>query len=602
MLWAKSTGGTSYDKAISIAVDASGNAYLAGYFNSPTLTFGLTSLTNAGTYDLFLAKYDSNGNVLWAKKAGGTGDDYATSVAMDTSGNAYVVGWYASPTITFGSTTLTNVGYHDLFLSKYDANGNILWAKSAGGTSADRAYSVSVDALGNSYVAGFFGSPTITFGSTILTNAGIYDIFLAKYDANGNILWAKSAGGTGTDRAYSVSVDALGNSYVAGFFNSPTLTFGSTSLINMGSYDIFLTKYDANGNILWAKKAGGTSDDETFSVAVDTSGNSYVAGWFASLTITFGSNTLTNVGSSDLFLAKYDTNGNVIWAKSAGGTNYDYTYSVTVDASGNSYVAGYFKSPTITFVSPALTNAGGYDMFIVKNAGAPLSVTTTQTNATCFGVGNGTATANPAGDVPPYTYSWSPSGQITQTATGLAAGNYTVTVTDAAGATATAIVTITQPAEVLVNNPQTICYGGSYVFNGHTYTTTGNYNDTFLTALGCDSIITTQLTVNPAFLINNLQTICNGSSYIFNGHIYTIAGNYYDTFTTIHGCDSIIITQLTVNPLPASAGTISGTITVCQGQNSVIYTVPTIPNAHMRQLKGNNVFISCSKLILFLLS
>jgi len=320
--------------------------------------------------DIFLAKYDTSGNVLWAKSADGTGDDGASSVAVDASGNIYVVGYFGD-TLTFGSTTLTNAGHYDIFLVKYDTSGNMLWAKSAGGTGDDNAYSVTVDASGNSYVAGSFLSPTLTFGSTTLTNASSDgDIFLAKYDASGNVLWAKSAGGTDGDVASSVAVDASGNTYVAGWFYSPTLTFGSTTLTNTNVWedDIFLAKYDANGNVLWAKSAGGTDDDVASSVAVDASGNTYVAGWFYSPTITFGSSTLTNtnVWEDDIFLAKYDANGNVLWAKSAGGTDDDGASSVAVDASGNTYVAGWFLSPTITFGSTTLTYAGSGDIFLAK--------------------------------------------------------------------------------------------------------------------------------------------------------------------------------------------------------------------------------------------
>jgi hypothetical protein len=167
-----------------------------------------------------------------------------------------------------------------------------------------------VDVSGNPYVAGSFASTTITFSSNTFTNtgtAGTSDLFLVKYDANGNVVWAKSEGGTDYDAAWSVTVDTSGKSYVAGYFKSPTITFGSNTLTNTGMKDIFLSKYDADGNVLWAKSAGGAGDDEALSVCVNGSGNPYVAGWFKSSTLTFGSYTLTNAGAdntSDIFLAK----------------------------------------------------------------------------------------------------------------------------------------------------------------------------------------------------------------------------------------------------------------------------------------------------------
>ncbi len=364
VLWAKSAGGTDDEEGSFVAVDASGNAYVTGEFVSPTITFGSYTLTNAGlsTNDIFLAKYDANGNVLWAIGAGGTDYDYGASVALDVSGNVFVTGWFDSSSITFGPYTLTNVspgtGTGDIFLVKYNASGNVIWAKDAGGTDNEGADCVATDAAGNIYMTGWFASPTLTFGSYTLSNAGGLDTFLAKYDASGNVLWAKSAGGTDYDEVMCVVSDSSGNAYLTGYFNSPTITFGSFTLTNVGSYDLFLVKYDASGNVLWAKSSGGTDFDDGNSVALDASGDIYVTGEFVSPTITFGSYTLTNAGSnsSDMFLAEYDASGNVLWAKGVGGTDYDNGNSVALDASGNSYVTGWFESPTITFDSDTLTN------------------------------------------------------------------------------------------------------------------------------------------------------------------------------------------------------------------------------------------------------
>ena len=185
---------------------------------------------------------------------------------------------------------------------------NWQWAKSAGGTTLDAGYSISTDAGGNVLVTGSFFADSITFGSTTLINAGggNADIFVVKYDASGNALWAKSAGGTSSDdEGLGISTDASGNVLVTGFFSSPTITFGSTTLTNAGSRDIFVVKYDASGNALWAKSAGGTSsDDRGFAISTDASGNVLVTGSFQSSSITFGSTTLTNAGSTDIFVAK----------------------------------------------------------------------------------------------------------------------------------------------------------------------------------------------------------------------------------------------------------------------------------------------------------
>lgn len=374
-IWAVSAGGITNDAARSIALDDSGNVYMAGYFNSPSITFGLTTLTNAGNYDIFLTKYDSNSNIIWAKSAGGTNSDMAYSVAVDDSGNAYVSGHFKSQTIIFGSDTLTNTGsgYYDIFIAKYDANGNVQWAKNIGGTVDDEAYSVALDTSGNVYIAGGFSSQYLTIDTITLTNTvsnGSYDVFLAKFNPGGNVLWARNAIGNSTDKAYSIAVDVSQNIFVAGNYQT-TITFDTITLPYGGNYNIFLAKYNANGDVLWAKSAGGTGYEKATTVAVDASGNVIVAGYFRSMTIIFGSDTLANTDNTgltdDLFLAKYDINGNVLWVKSAGGTDDDWANSVTVDAFGNIYLAGFFSSPSIDFGVCTLTNNGSNkDILIAK--------------------------------------------------------------------------------------------------------------------------------------------------------------------------------------------------------------------------------------------
>ena len=253
-LWAKSAGGTDFDFTYSVAVDISRNTYIAGFFSSLSTSFDTTTLTNVGVRDMFLTKFDSVGNVVWAKSAGGTDVDEMRSVAVDANGNIYVTGWFKSSSIVFGATTLTNAGDGDMFLAKYDALGNVVWAKSTGGPNTDIGSSVALDVLGNTYVVGFFSSSTINFGTTTLTNEGDYDMFLVKYDAAGNVVWAKRAGGSGLDGALSFALDKNGNTYVAGYYESPTLTFGSTTITNAGSGDIFLVKYNSSGKCSLGKK------------------------------------------------------------------------------------------------------------------------------------------------------------------------------------------------------------------------------------------------------------------------------------------------------------------------------------------------------------
>lgn len=378
-LWARQAGGSvGGNSGFSVAVDGAGNVYLAGSYQG-TATFGATTLSGDHNnqynfyYDnAFVAKLDAGGNFLWAKKAGSSGGDVATSLVVDGAGNVYLAGYFYG-TATIGTTTLTNSGiYSDVFVAKLDASGNFLWAKQAGGNYNDYANSVAADGAGNVYLAGSFRS-IATFGTTTLTNSSTSyaDAFVAKLDASGNFLWAKQAGGNDNDSANSVAVDGAGNVYLAGYY-SGGVTFGTITL--GGSIDYlyaFVAKLDPNGNFLWAKGVGSNGVDPANSVAVDGTGNVYLAGKFYNNGMpTFGTITLTNINttySGDVFVAKLDSRGNFLWAKLAGGVGEDSGNSIAVDGAGNVYLAGYF-SGTATFGGIPLPSSDGYhiDAFVTK--------------------------------------------------------------------------------------------------------------------------------------------------------------------------------------------------------------------------------------------
>lgn len=367
-VWAKSSGGALSDYGESIATDASGNVFVTGYFNSTSISFGSTTLTNAGSQDIFLVKYDASGNVLWATRAGGTGNDQSLSVATDNEGNVFITGTYGSSTITFGAVTLTNAGTSNIFLVKYSASGSVLWAKTAGGTGYDATAGVTTDASGNAYITGGFSSSTITFGTTTLTNAAtsVNDYFVAKYNGAGNPVWAQRAGGTSSEQGFSITADSSGFIYVAGGFQSATLDFGSYSISNLGDYDLFVVKYDSSGTVYWVKSAGGTLDDVPLGITTDNHGNCIITGYYYSPSLPFGTTTLINAGTTNTFLAKFNSIGNIDWVKSFGGSLKDNGTSVTADASGNVYLTGEFGSSAITFGSTSLTNHGSYNIFFAK--------------------------------------------------------------------------------------------------------------------------------------------------------------------------------------------------------------------------------------------
>ena len=633
VLWAKRQGGAGMNLSNSIATDSNDNVYIAGQFAGSTITFGSTTLTNASFFrDLFIAKYDSAGNVLWAKREGGSTDDGANSVSTDPNGNVYMAGWFKSPSITIGTSTLTNAGtVSDIFVVKYDSSGNTIWAKSAGGNNEDIPYGIAADMSGNAYVTGYYYNSPITFGNTTLTNAGSYDIFIVKYDSAGNVAWAKGAGGSNQDGGMGITTDASGNAYVTGFFAYQTVVFGSTTLTSNGGDDVFTVKYDAAGNVLWAKNGGGSSTDQGNGIAVDANGNTYVTGSFVSTSAGFDNITINNANGvwyKDVFIVEYSPTGNAVWAKSGGGGGNatEFSEGIAIDTSGNMYITGYFAGDTSVFNTTKLINQNWstYDIFIAK-MGPPAkpvsSFSVSGSTTTC--AGNVVAFMDQSANSP-TSWSWSFSGGTPNTSTLQnptvtynVAGTYDVTLIAANGGgsntlTKTNYITVKASPSIPIITPggaTTFCQGGSVTLaassansylwnNGVTaqsiiVNSTGNYSVTIDSANGCSATsATTAVTVNslPNATITSggTTTFCQGgsvtltansaSSYLWSNNAVTQSitvtsgGNYTVTVTDNNGCSATSApTTVTVNSLPNATITSGGTTTFCQG-GSVILT------------------------------
>ncbi|WP_310556178.1 LamG-like jellyroll fold domain-containing protein [Flavobacterium sp.] len=323
-----------------------------------------------------------NPDLKWAKAMGGAFSDDSKSVVVDAAGNIYTTGSFQD-TVDFdpnaGVFNLTSAGSFDIFVSKLDATGNLVWAKAMGGTSAEIAYKISLDATGNVYTAGYF-SDTADFdpniGDSNLTSAGSTDIFISKLDASGNFVWAKKMGGLSTDLAFSIFTDTAGNVYTTGYFQGIADFDPSTSVLNLtsngGSYDIFVSKLDTSGNLVWAKAMGSTGNDIGYDVSADAAGNVHTTGYFNG-TVDFdpniGVSNLTSSGGQDIFVSKLDASGNLVWAKKMGGGTGDLGLSIIVDNAGNVYTTGYFQG-TADFDPNAavssLTASGSADIFISK--------------------------------------------------------------------------------------------------------------------------------------------------------------------------------------------------------------------------------------------
>lgn len=363
--WSIKGGGTGRDYGNAIAIDSHNNIYLTGEF-SATATFDTISIASAGNVDYFLVKFDSSRAALWAKKGGGTLTDRGYGVVVDKDDNVITTG-HLYGTAIFDGVSLTSAGNLDAFTAKYSPNGTMLWIKQGTGVSQVSSRSVAVDTAGNIIVVGYFGTTNqlnVAFDAVTLTSNGLRDAYIVKYDPDGNVLWARNGGGINSgEEAKDVAVDLDGNIYVTGIFVD-SASFDTQKIYGNGGSDIFVTKYDKDGQILWVTSAGGDKTDEGRGIAIDKSGKLYVGGTFDSAAV-FGVDTFFTAGNSDAFIAEYDADGNFVNIVIGGGTDNDYCNDIAVDTLGNVYGIGQFRS-TATFNTTNLASSGLDDILFFK--------------------------------------------------------------------------------------------------------------------------------------------------------------------------------------------------------------------------------------------
>ena len=315
---------------------------------------------------------------LWSQSGGGAAASTTQSIATDKWGNVYVAGIFAGDTVVFGNTPVMNAGDQNIFLIKYGPSGNQIWVKRFGGFYTDGVGGIALDTLGNIYMAGYFSSAFIKFGSIILPNyyqsvievgGNTSDAFVAKLDSGGNGVWAQRFGGPGSEMATCITVGYHGEVAAAGNFSSDTVVFGTNNILCTGAYDMFAIKYDASGNALWLVTAGGPNAEGASSIATDTSGNIYVAGNFTSPNLAFGGTTVHNSGSgtNDMFLAKYRADAYPLWARAIGGTNDDFATSLVSTANGNLFLAGTNGSPQIEIGTDTFYNTTGFGNMVLAS-------------------------------------------------------------------------------------------------------------------------------------------------------------------------------------------------------------------------------------------
>lgn len=385
--WSTKAGGDSHDYGTSIAADPLGNTYVTGYFRDESVFDG-KKLEGKGESDIFIAKYNRVGNLVWAHSMGGEADDMARGITLDSSGNVYICGAFLSPEVDFGGQVIKKQADLEIFVAKFNPEGNLIWARSGGSGPGGTANDVAVDLEGNVFVTGYFLGQGI-FEDLTLENSGYVDIFVARYDPDGGLVWVRQIGGRSDDVASSIVADEQGSVYIAGAFSEQMRVSRGIRLESEGLFDAFIMKLDSEGRTAWAVEEGGYMNDVAYDLAIDPAGNLILTGGYAGSEsfasefrlhagyrkprrryrrAYFGRKRLTSNGGSDIFIAKYNPAGRLVWVQSVGGNKQgapEAGYSIAVDARGHSHITGTFAG-RVMFGNNTLVSRGVGDVYVME--------------------------------------------------------------------------------------------------------------------------------------------------------------------------------------------------------------------------------------------
>ncbi len=409
LLWVRRDGGTGNDASVAVAAYDDDSAVICGTF-SASATFGAgepneTTLSPAGPSDIFIAKYDAAGTLLWAKRAGGTGFHEARDVDALPDGGAVLTGYFRD-TSTFGpgetnETVLTGTSGNGFFAARYGADGTLTWAKQAVGGISNAGLGICGLADGSALVTGIF-SGSVTFGlgetnETIFSGSGSGQFVLAKYASDGSLVWAKRGVGSGSDAGLDVMPLTGGAALVSGHIGFPSggsTTFGSgepneTLVSSSGSMRAFFARFESDGALTWIRTMPSSVESSARRIDPSNDGGAVVTGFFSGST-TFGpgepnQTVLSSAGGRDIFVAKYDPTGALVSAWSAGGPADDFGDGISLDPNGDAFVSGRFAAAATFGLGEinqtTLTSAGDRDAVIAKYTFTPLIVGAPATDA-----------------------------------------------------------------------------------------------------------------------------------------------------------------------------------------------------------------------------
>lgn len=362
LLWANTFNNFPESNDITnIELDENNNIYIIGYIvgiedvNPGNGTF---EIGETGKQSMFVEKLDSNGNFLWAKTIDSSGSN-GSAIALDSSGNIYITGKFHGETnfnpdgeafVVDSDASSIYSGQGDLFIQKMDQNGTFIWVKTI--EDINEIATITIDSFNDIYLSGIFNE-TVDFDPNSevfeLTSNGESDAFIQKLDTDGNLIWAKAVGGSQADFSLDITTDAEGNVYTTGYFHG-TINFDpSTDLFELTAQerDIYIQKRNSTGDLLWAKSMGGSALDIGQGLYVNNSQEIYLTGYFSETADLDPSSTvyeLTSQGSADIFIEKLDNNGNMLWVTSFGGDGFDYGDEISIDDTGKLYLSGKFSN------------------------------------------------------------------------------------------------------------------------------------------------------------------------------------------------------------------------------------------------------------------
>jgi hypothetical protein len=600
-------GGSNDDLGRAIAVDDLGNVYITGETTSndyDTTQGAFQTTFGGGYYDVFVSKLNSTGTALiYSTYLGGSYMDGGNSIAIDASGNAYITGWTNSSDFdtTSGAFQTTYAGGGDFFVTKLNSSGtSLIYSTYIGGSSYDEGFGIAIDSIGNAYITGRTTSTDydITSGAFQTTyGGGTYDVFVTKLNSTATgLIYSTYIGGSSYDEGYSIAIDGSGNAYIAGSTESNDFdvtpgAFQTTKGGGTYDSDIFVTKLNSTGTTLvYSTYIGGNSGDYAYAISLDNFGNAYIIGntWSTDFDITPDAYQTSNEGQHDVFVTKLNNTGtSLIHSTFIGGSGSDYGRGIAIDGFGSAYITGHtYSSSNYDTTSGAFqTTFGGgpVDVFVSKLCfgSIPAQPTFTTANTT---VCQGTTQIYSVSSVGATSYTWTlPNGwtgssttDSIQVSAGTNGGTITVIAHNGCGSSPAQSINITVNAlpNVSANATSTsVCQGSqvtltgsgaaSYVWdngvtNGVAFTPTATttYTVTGTDANGCSNTAQITVTVNPLPNItvsNNANTLtanqagatyqwidCNNNNALISGatnqNFTPTNGGSYAVIVTLNGC------------------------------------------------------------------